>query len=85
MKTSFKLIYYYFVINDVWNNIAFQIDENIIYEYLYIKYVKKNCLIRKGHMGIPMTLSKKFNNNIIHENKNVRLKCTFFVPNFPKI
>ena len=33
MKTSFKLIYSYFVINDVWDNIAFQIDDNIIYEY----------------------------------------------------
>ena len=33
MKTSFKLFYYYFVINDVWYDIAFQIDENIIYEY----------------------------------------------------
>ena len=31
MKT-FKLFYDYFDINDVWNNIAFQIDENIIYE-----------------------------------------------------
>ena len=38
-------------------------------------------------MGIPMTLPKKFNNNIIHENKNVRycnLKCTFLVPNSSK-
>ena len=34
MKTSFKLFHYYFVINDVWNNIGFQIDENIIYEHL---------------------------------------------------
>ena len=38
-------------------------------------------------MGIPMILPKKFNNNIIHENINVRycnLKCTFFVSDFPK-
>ena len=35
MKTSFKLFYYYFVINDFWNNIAFQIDENIIFYFLF--------------------------------------------------
>ena len=56
------------------------------YLWLYIEYVKKTCPIRKGHMGIPLTLPKKFN-NIIHENQNVRycnLKCTFFVPICPK-
>ena len=49
---------------------------------------KQNCPIRKGHIGIPMTLPKKINNNIIHENKNVKycnLKSMFFVPDFPQI
>ena len=45
MKTSFKLFYYYFVINDIWNNIAFQINDNIIYEYTL-----------NMHMGITMIL-----------------------------
>ena len=35
-------------------------------------------------MGFPMTLLKQFNNNIIDENKNVRLKCTFLFPISPK-
>ena len=42
----------------------------------------------RSEKGIPMTLPKKCNNNIIEENKNVRycnLKCTIFVPNFSKI
>ena len=50
MKTSFKLFYYYFVINDVWINIVFQIDENIIYEYT---------------RGYPNGITKKFNKSII--------------------
>ena len=88
MKTSFKLFYYYFVINDVWNNIAFQIDENIIYEYLYVEYVKKKLSDPKVVYGYSNDITKKFKNNIIHENQYFRfwnLKCTFFVPNFPKI
>ena len=38
---SFKLSYYYFIINHVWNNIVFQIDENNIYEYI-LNMKKKN-------------------------------------------
>ena len=83
MKISFKFFYYYFVVNDVGNNIDFQIDENIIYEYT-INIWKKPVRLERGTL---MTFPKKYNNNIINE-KNVRycnLKCTFFVPNFPKI
>ena len=59
MKTSYKLFYYYFVINDIWNNIAFQIDENIIYEHTLNMYKKPG----RFEMGIwvshIMTLPKK--------------------------
>ena len=60
MKTSFKLFYYYFVINDAWNNIAFQIDENIINEYILNMYnKKKNLSDPKGAYGYPNDIRKK--------------------------
>ena len=59
---------------------------------LYIGYIikKKKLSDPKGAYEYPNDINKLINNNNnnIHENKNVRycnLKCTIFVPNFPKI